>query len=101
MVKEFWCEHNPSITVYVGENEWLSVGAWVYETFDDVCGIAFLPRSDHQYTLAPYEEITEAAYQDMMAKLPAISYAQLGVYEEDDNTTGANSYACIGDRCEI
>jgi ribonucleotide reductase class II len=101
MVKEFWCEHNPSVTVYVGEDEWLKTAAWVYDNFDDVCGISFLPKSNHVYQLAPYEDITERDYQRWMAVFPQIDYSKLRKYEEDDNTQGSQSYACIGDKCEL
>lgn len=101
MVKEFWCEHNVSVTVYVGDDEWLEVGAWVYEHFNDLCGVSFLPRSNHVYQLAPYEEITKEQYEALAAKFPEIDYSQLSNYEKEDNTEGSKSYACTGDRCEL
>jgi hypothetical protein len=101
VVKEFWCEHNPSITVYVGEEEWPSVAAWVYDNFDDVCGLSFLPKSNHVYHLAPNEDLAEAQYNDMLKAFPQIDYTQLSRYEDDDNTQGSQSYACLGDKCEI
>lgn len=101
MVKEFWTEHNPSITVYVGDDEWLKVGSWVYDNFDSVCGISFLPRTDHVYQLAPYEEITRDQYEQVAADFPQIDYSKLSDYEKEDNTSGSKSYACVGDRCEL
>lgn len=103
MVKTFWCEHNPSCTVYVGEQEWVSVAAWVYEHFDQVSGLSFLPREDnkHVYQLAPFEEITADEYKTLLAAFPEIDYHQLNNFEVDDNTEGAKSLACTGDKCEI
>jgi ribonucleotide reductase alpha subunit len=101
MVKEFWCEHNPSITVYVGDDEWARVAAWVYDNFDDVCGISFLPRTNHVYNLAPYQDVTQEEYQRLAAAFPQIDYSKLSEYEQEDNTSGSKSYACVGDRCEL
>lgn len=99
--KSFWCEHNPSVTVYVGEDEWLKTLSWCYENFDELCGVSFLPKSDHVYQLAPYEEINETKYKELMGKFPKIDYTKLGSYETEDNTEGSKSYACVGDRCEM
>lgn len=99
--KSFWCEHNQSITVYVNEDEWVEVGAWVYKNFDDLCGVSFLPKSDHVYQLAPYEEIDYQTYRKLTAAFPDIDYGRLSEYELDDNTEGSKSYACVGDKCEI
>jgi ribonucleoside-diphosphate reductase alpha chain len=99
--KNFWCEHNQSITVYVTEDEWVEVGAWVYKNFDDLVGISFLPKSDHVYQLAPYEEIDYNTYRTLAAAFPKIDYSLLSKYELEDNTEGAKSYACVGDKCEI
>ena len=100
-VKEFWTEHNPSITVYVGEDEWLDTGAWCYRHFDDLCGVSFLPRSQHVYQLAPYQEITKDEFNALEKTFPVIDYSQLSRYEQDDNTEGSKTYGCIGDRCDI
>lgn len=101
VVKEFWCEHNPSITVYVDESEWLDVQAWCYRNFDDLVGISFLPKDNNIYPLAPYEEISEEKFNELNAKFPKIDYNQLAKYEQEDNTQGSQSYACTGDKCEI
>jgi ribonucleoside-diphosphate reductase alpha chain len=103
MWKQDWCDsHNPSITVYVKEHEWVEVGAWIFENFDDVCGISFLPHSDHTYQQAPYEEITEEEYLELQAKMPeGIDYEALGKLETVDQTTGSQEYACVGGACEI
>jgi ribonucleoside-diphosphate reductase alpha chain len=100
-LKEFWTEHNPSITVYVGEDEWLDTGAWCYRNFDDLCGVSFLPRSQHVYQLAPYEEINKSRYDELHKAFPQIDYTQLSRYEQEDNTEGSKTYGCVGDKCEI
>jgi len=96
-----WAEHNCSITVYVKEDEWFSVGNWVYENWDIVNGISFLPYDGGKYELAPYEEITEEQYKEMAATMPDIDYSLLSIYESEDNTEGAQTYSCVGDKCEL
>lgn len=99
--KYFWCEHNPSVTVYVGEDEWLKTLSWCYENFDDLCGVSFLPKDNGVYQLAPYEEINKAKYDELYSKFPKIDYSKLPQYEQEDNTQGSQTYACVGDKCEI
>lgn len=101
VVKEFWCEHNPSCTVYVGDEEWPSVLGWTYDHFDTVCGLSFLPKSNHVYQLAPYQDCTKQEYQQRLSAFPVIDYSQLSKYEMDDTTDGAQSYACVGGSCDI
>jgi len=97
-----WCEHKPSITVNVREDEWLEVGAWVYKHFDEVSGISFLPYSDHTYQQAPYQEIDKETYEAALAKMPTkIDWSELSNYEKKDNTVSSQTYACSGDICEI
>lgn len=102
-IKKNWCEHNQSITVYVRESEWLKVGAWVYDHFDDISGVSFLPYEEGKtiYKQAPYEEIEEAQYKEMVENFPKIDYSQLSKFEMDDNTTGSQQLACAGGACEI
>jgi len=98
--KNSWCEHNPSITVYVREHEWMQVGAWVYDHFDDVVGIAFLPYSDHVYAQAPYQEVSKEEYESLLAKMPkTIDWSEMK--EVQDNTTGSQELACAGGVCEV
>jgi ribonucleoside-triphosphate reductase len=100
--QENWCEHKPSITVSVAEDEWMRVGAWVYDHFDDVSGISFLPKSDHTYRQAPYEAITKEEYDELVKQSPkSIDWAALAEYELEDNTDSSQTLACSADGCEV
>ena len=100
--KVHWTEHNPSITVNVREHEWLEVAAWVYENWEDVGGISFLPYDDHTYQQAPYQPISAAEYEKWVAKTPkSIDWSALAFYETEDTTAGAQSLACVAGECEI
>lgn len=99
MMQDAWCEHKPSITVYYRDSEFLATGQWVWDHFDEISGVAFLPHSDHVYDLAPYEEITEEKYNELQAKMPVIDWAAF--VETEDNTTGTMTLACTGNACEI
>ena len=98
-----WCEHKPSITVSVKEDEWMEVGAWVYKHFDEVSGISFLPHSDHSYKQAPYQEVSKEEYEDLLSKMPkSIRWEDLSFYETEDGTSGTQTLACTSDgNCEI
>ena len=98
-----WCEHKPSITVSVKEDEWMEVGAWVYRYFDEVSGISFLPHSEHTYKQAPYQEITETEYLELLAKMPSnIRWEDLSFYETEDGTSINATLACSSDgNCEL
>lgn len=100
-LKQNWCEHNQSITVYVRDEEWLKVGNWVFENWDDISGISFLPYDNGHYEQAPYEELTEANYKEVLKNMPIIDYSALSDFEQEDNTSGSKSYACSGDSCEV
>lgn len=100
-LKEHFVEHNPSATIYVGPNEWLAVGNFVYENWDWVGGLSFLPRSDHVYKLAPYEAITKEEYERRTKAIGKIDFSKLSQYESVDNTTGAKEFACVSGVCEI
>jgi|TARA_R110002072_G_scaffold128550_1_gene266356 ribonucleoside-triphosphate reductase (thioredoxin) len=102
MYQRYWCEHKPSCTVSVREHEWLEVGAWVYEHFDEISGVSFLPHSEHVYQQAPYQDITKEEYLDAIKLMPQhIDWAELSNYEEEDNTTGSQELACSSGVCEI
>ena len=98
-----WCEHKPSITVSVKEDEWMEVGAWVYKNFDEVSGISFLPSFDHSYKQAPYQEITKEEYEDLLSKMPkSIRWEDLSFYETEDGTSTNATLACTSDgNCEL
>ena len=97
-----WCEHKPSVTITVKEDEWLDVGAWVYNNFDDVAGISFLPHSDHTYKQAPYQECNKKDYLSLAKTMPdSIDWSLLSDYEVEDNTKGGQELACTADACEI
>ncbi len=97
-----WCEHKPSCTVSVKEEEWMSVGAWVYENFDKISGISFLPYTDHVYKQAPYQDVTKDEYLELKKKMPrTIDFSLLKNYESEDNTTGSQELACTGGVCEL
>jgi ribonucleoside-diphosphate reductase alpha chain len=101
MFKDAWCDHNPSVTIYVKEHEWLTVGGWVYQNWDSVGGLSFLPHDGGTYPLAPYEEIDDTEY-DRLAKLfPKIDFNELTNYEHQDTTKGSQEFACSGGNCEL
>jgi ribonucleoside-diphosphate reductase alpha chain len=104
MFNTYWCDGNPSVTIYVGEDEWVEVGAWVYKNWKDVCGLSFLPRDNNSYPLAPYEEITSKAYHracEMYKKVDIDFDLDLPPYELGDTTEGASTSACQGGTCEL
>jgi len=101
MVRDYWCDHNISITVYVKPNEWLDVGSWVYKNWDDIGGISFLPYSDHIYKQAPFNEITAEQYQQSIDNFPELDFSKLPGYETTDQTTGTREFACVAGVCEI
>jgi ribonucleoside-diphosphate reductase alpha chain len=94
-----WCEHKPSVTISVKEGEWPRVGAWVFEHFDEISGVSFLPHDGGTYRQAPYEECTEEQYNELKARMPVIDWTKLR--EETDNVEGAQMLACVAGSCEI
>jgi ribonucleoside-diphosphate reductase alpha chain len=101
LVKENYTEHNPSITISVGDDEWIEVANWIYEHWDIVGGLSFLPRNDHVYQLAPMEEITKERYEELMKKTAGIDFSKLPIYEQKDETDLKKELACAGGLCEI
>jgi ribonucleoside-diphosphate reductase alpha chain len=97
---KYWCEHNPSITVYVRENEWMEVGAWVYKHFNDIGGVSFLPYSEHTYRQAPYQECSKEQYEEFKRHMPT-NIAWDEFVELEDQTTGSQEIACLAGVCEI
>jgi ribonucleoside-triphosphate reductase len=101
-VRHGWTDHNPSCTIYVKEDEWLDVGAWVYRHWDEIGGLSFLPFDGGVYELAPYEEIDEDTYNERVAAMPVIPWENLALLEGGEDTTeGSKTLACAGDKCEI
>jgi ribonucleoside-diphosphate reductase alpha chain len=97
-----WCEHKPSVTISVKESEWMDVGAWVYEHFDEVSGISFLPFSEHTYQQAPYQDIDEVQYKEFLTKMPKkVDWSKLQDFEKEDTTSGGRELACTAGVCEI
>ncbi len=102
MFQDNWCEHKPSITVTVREKEWPGVGGWVWDHFDHMSGVSFLPHSDHSYRQAPYEAVNEVKLAELESRMPTeIDWTGLREYEHEDNTTGTQELACTAGGCEI
>ena len=100
--QKHWCEHKPSVTISVKENEWMDVGAWVYKHFDEVSGISFLPFSEHTYQQAPYQDIDKDEYKKFLTKMPKnVDWSLLQEFEKEDTTTGGRELACTAGVCEI
>ena len=97
-----WCEHKPSVTISVKEHEWLNVGSWVYDNFDDVAGVSFLPFSDHSYKQAPYQDCGVEEYEELLAKMPTdVDWSELSAFEKGDTTAGSQTMACSAGSCEV
>jgi len=102
MYQDHWCEHKPSATISVRENEWLEVGSWVWDNFDRISGVSFLPYADHSYQQAPYQEITEDEYKEWMNKtVHEIDWDLITEYEKEDMTENTKELACTAGACEI
>ena len=100
--QENWCEHKPSVTISVKEDEWFSVGAWVYENFDRMSGVSFLPHSEHSYAQAPYQDCNENEYKSLLKKMPKeVDWSKLTEYEKSDMTVASHELACSAGFCEI
>ena len=100
--QEHWCEHKPSVTISVKENEWLDVGAWVYANFDYMSGVSFLPFSEHIYKQAPYQDCDEKEYEFLINKMPKeVDWTKLSDYENVDMTVSSQELACVAGGCEI
>jgi ribonucleoside-diphosphate reductase alpha chain len=100
--QKHWCEHKPSVTISVKESEWMAVGAWVFENFDFMSGVSFLPFSDHTYKQAPYQDIDKSEYDILADKMPQnVEWSKLAEYEKSDMTIGSQELACSSGFCEI
>ena len=99
---QHWCEHKPSVTISVKEEEWVNVGNWCWDNFDYLSGVSFLPFSDHTYQQAPYQDIDKEQYESLQSKMPAkIDWSKLQDFEKEDNTRGSQELACTAGSCEL
>jgi ribonucleoside-diphosphate reductase alpha chain len=101
IVKKHYTEHNPSVTISVGDDEWLAVAHWVYENWELVGGLSFLPRSNHVYQMAPYEAITKEKYETMLNRLGELDFSKIVTYEREDETEAKRELACVSGVCEV
>ena len=102
MYQRHWCEHKPSVTINVKKDEWFGVGAFVYENFDEMSGVSFLPFDDHTYQQPPYQDCSKTDYETLLSVMPEkIDWTKLSTYELEDTTTGSQSLACSSGVCEI
>jgi ribonucleoside-diphosphate reductase alpha chain len=100
--QKYYCEHKPSVTISVKDHEWMDVGAWVYQHFDEVSGVSFLPYSDHTYQQAPYEDCTKEDYEKLSSLMPKnMDWSLINKYELEDATKGNKTLACTGSVCEF
>jgi ribonucleoside-diphosphate reductase alpha chain len=99
--KKHYTEHNPSVTVSIGDDEWITVANWVYENWDIVGGLSFLPKDNHVYQLAPYEEIDEKQYNELLKRFENIDFSKIVTYEMNDETEVKKELACAGGVCEV
>ena len=100
--QKHWCEHKPSVTISVKEDEWMEVGAWVYKHFDWMSGVSFLPFSEHTYQQAPYQDTNKEGYEFLKQKMPKkVDWSKLSEYEMSDMTIGSQELACVAGACEI
>ena len=100
--QKYWCEHKPSVTISVKEDEWMEVGAWVYKHFDWMSGVSFLPFSEHTYQQAPYQDTNKEGYEFLKQKMPKkVDWSKLSEYEMSDMTIGSQELACVAGACEI
>jgi ribonucleoside-triphosphate reductase len=98
----YWCEHKPSITVSVKEREWLNVGSFVYDNFDNMSGVSFLPMTEHTYKQAPYQDCTRQQYKELLDRMPTdVDWEEFSAYEKEDLTTGSQELACTATSCEV
>jgi ribonucleoside-diphosphate reductase alpha chain len=103
LYQDHWCEHKPSVTITVRENEWPEVGAWVWNNFDDMSGVSFLPHTDHSYRQAPYQELDLVQFLQLQDRMPKeVDWSNLAQYENNDEfVTATKELACTGGVCDI
>ena len=102
LLQTHYTEHNPSVTISVREEEWDDVGDWVFENFDQITGVSFLPHSDHTYQQAPFETIDEAQYEELNASMPdVLDWERLPLYEFEDGVDASQQLACTAGECSV
>jgi len=102
MYQTHYCDHKPSITVSYRDSEFLDVGSWVYNHFDLISGISFLPQSDHIYNQAPFQEITKEEYDLLVQRQPVdVDWSEITMYEVRDTTKNSHALACTANGCEL
>lgn len=101
LVKENYTEHNPSCTIYIAEDEWIAVANWLWNNWDIIGGLSFLPKDEHVYMLAPYQEIDEKTYQQLVNSFPKIDFTKLSEYEIEYEGNGSSELACVAGQCEV
>ena len=101
MYQEHWCQHKPSITITVKEDEWLEVGAWVFNNFKSMSGVSFLPHTDHSYKQAPYEDCDKKTFNELNNMICEAHWEDLTQYEQEDYTVASQELACSAGICEI
>jgi ribonucleoside-triphosphate reductase len=100
--QDFYCEHKPSVTINIKEHEWMQVGDWVYQNYESISGISFLPHSEHIYQQAPYQKCYKEDYDALLVKLPThVDWLKLSDYEKEDSTKGTQELSCSAGVCEI
>lgn len=100
--QDYWCEHKPSVTISVKEHEWLDCASWVYDNFESMSGVSFLPHAEHSYTQAPFEDCTEEQYNELLAKMPNnIDWTLLRNFEKEDTSNRTQELACSAGSCEL
>jgi ribonucleoside-diphosphate reductase alpha chain len=100
--QKHWCDHKPSVTINYTDSSFLGIGQWIWNNWDWVSGISFLPHTDHVYEQAPFEAITKEVWAEMVKLIPNnINWDELAQYEHEDTTTSSHSLACVGGSCEI
>jgi len=101
LVKENYTEHNPSVTISVGEEEWVEVANWLYKNWELVGGLSFLPRDNHVYQLAPYETVNKEKYDELAKRIGLLDFSKITTYENEDMTENKKELACVGNVCEL
>ena len=99
--QQYWCQHKPSVTVNYIDADFMSIGQWIWNNWEWVSGISFLPLDDHVYEQAPFEAIDEESYNNLLKAMPAINWADLKLYEQEDTTVSSHTIACSGGSCEV